>query len=79
MQTKVKLPQWGMGMREGEIVEWFREVGDDLKEGDDLVEVEAEKVTGIVESPRSGRLVEILAQAGEQVPVRSVIAVIEHD
>ena len=73
----VLLPQWGMGMSEGAIVEWLKKVGDHVDEDEPLAEIEAEKVEETLESPATGTLVEILVQAGASVEVRTGIAVIE--
>jgi pyruvate/2-oxoglutarate dehydrogenase complex dihydrolipoamide acyltransferase (E2) component len=70
----VLLPQFGMGMKDGEIVRWHKSVGDRVQDGELLVEVEAAKTTVEVPSPSAGELVEVLAAAGETVPVRAVIA-----
>jgi pyruvate/2-oxoglutarate dehydrogenase complex dihydrolipoamide acyltransferase (E2) component len=74
---EVKLTQWGMGMREGTILRWLHAVGDLVKEGDELVEVEAEKITDTICAPVSGVLREIRVAEGQSVPVRSVLALIE--
>lgn len=77
MKVKVKLVQWGMGMREGTVLEWYKEVGDWVDEGEELVEVESDKVTQDMTSPTAGRLVEILVEPGQTIPVRTPIAVLE--
>ena len=74
----VTLPKWG-AMEEGDILEWEVGTGDRVEEGQVLVCVEAEKVTGEVEAPASGTLTEILAAPGETVTVGAVIARIEPD
>lgn len=76
--TEVRLPQFSMGMSEAEIMEWFGEDGERVEEGQDLVEVEAEKAREILPAPASGTL-RIKAPAGEVVDVRSVLAIIEGD
>lgn len=78
-RIEVLLPQWGMGMSEGSIVEWLKQVGDHVKEDEPLAEIEAEKVEETLESPATGTLVEILVAAGETVEVRTPIAIIEED
>jgi len=79
-RVEVLLPQWGMGMSEGAIVEWLKGVGDRVTEDEPLAEVEAEKVEETLESPATGTLVEILVPAGgDPVEVRTVVAVIETD
>ena len=45
MATEVLLPQFGMGMQEGKILRWLKEIGDPVEEGEPLLEIEAEKVT----------------------------------
>jgi pyruvate/2-oxoglutarate dehydrogenase complex dihydrolipoamide acyltransferase (E2) component len=70
----VLLPQFGMGMKDGEILRWHKAVGDRVQGGDILVEVEAAKTTVEVPSPSAGELVEVLAPEGETVQVRAVIA-----
>lgn len=71
------LPQYGMGMQDGEIVKWLKAPGDAVTEGENLVEVEAAKTTVEVPSPVTGTLLRIVAEAGETVDVRAPIAVIE--
>ncbi|AXB79671.1 biotin/lipoyl-containing protein [Novosphingobium sp. P6W] len=71
------LPQYGMGMQDGEIVRWLKEVGERVEEGENLVEVEAAKTTVEVPAPVSGTLLRILVDSGDTVDVRTAIAVIE--
>ena len=78
-RVDVLLPQWGMGMSEGTIVEWLKKVGDKVDEDEPLADIESEKVEESLESPATGTLIEILMAEGETVPVRTVIAVIETD
>jgi pyruvate/2-oxoglutarate dehydrogenase complex dihydrolipoamide acyltransferase (E2) component len=77
MRVEVLLPQWGMGMSEGSIIKWLKNVGDTVAEDEPLAEVEAEKVEEVLESPAAGTLVEILVQEGASVEVRTVVAIIE--
>jgi len=77
MRIEVLLPQWGMGMSEGSIIQWLKKVGDQVVEDEPLAEVEAEKVEEVLESPATGTLVEILVKEGEAVEVRTVVAIIE--
>lgn len=77
MPADVRLVQFGMGMIEGTVVRWLKQVGDTVAEREPLVEIDAEKVTAEMESPLSGVLVEILVGPGETVPVRAVLGRIE--
>jgi pyruvate/2-oxoglutarate dehydrogenase complex dihydrolipoamide acyltransferase (E2) component len=76
-RVKVLLPQWGMGMSEGTIVSWLKNVGDAVSEEEAIAEVEAEKVQEELVSPVTGRIAEILVEAGATVAVRTAVAVVE--
>jgi pyruvate/2-oxoglutarate dehydrogenase complex dihydrolipoamide acyltransferase (E2) component len=78
-RVEVLLPQWGMGMSEGAIVKWLKQVGDHVTEDEPLADVEAEKVEEVLESPATGTLTEILVEEGVSVEVRTIVAVIETD
>lgn len=77
MKEEVLLPQWGMGMDEGTVVEWLKKVGDKVSEDEPLAEIEAEKVTETLEAPATGTLTEIIVGEGEAAKVRTVLAIIE--
>ncbi len=77
MRVEVLLPQWGMGMSEGVINAWLKNVGDTVVEDEPIADVSAEKVDEELLAPESGTLVEILAQPGDTVEVRTVVAIIE--
>lgn len=79
MKVEVLLPQWGMGMNEGTILEWKKKIGDRVTEGDILAEIEAEKATQELEAPATGVLTEILVEANKETKVRTVLAIIEAD
>ncbi|SMC92785.1 pyruvate dehydrogenase E2 component (dihydrolipoamide acetyltransferase) [Desulfocicer vacuolatum DSM 3385] len=76
MATEVKMPKWGMTMKKGKITKWIKNEGDQVEKGDELFEVETEKITNTVESITSGTLFQILVPVGESVPVKSVVALI---
>ena len=77
MSTEVNLPQYGMGMTEGTIVQWLKNEGDAVVEDEEIAEVEAEKTTVMVVAPASGTLDKIVVQPGETVPVFTTLALIE--
>jgi pyruvate dehydrogenase E2 component (dihydrolipoamide acetyltransferase) len=68
-----KLPDIGDGIAEGEIVKWLVKAGDAVKEHQAVVEVMTDKATVEVPSPAAGVIGELRAQAGQTVPVGSVI------
>ncbi len=63
-------------MTEGVIVEWHKKIGDDVKAGDLLAEIETDKATMELESYQSGILLHIGAETGKAVPVNSIIAIL---
>jgi pyruvate/2-oxoglutarate dehydrogenase complex dihydrolipoamide acyltransferase (E2) component len=73
----VRLPKWGLSMREATIVRWHRQAGDRVEEGEALADVVTDKVDVTLESPHAGVLSQILVEADETVPVGTVLAVIE--
>ncbi|EQA99778.1 hypothetical protein L288_19020 [Sphingobium quisquiliarum P25] len=77
MRVKVVMPKWGTGMNEGTIIKWLKSVGDKIKAGEMLVEIETSKSTQEMEAPASGTLIEILLPEGEEAEVRTHIATIE--
>jgi pyruvate dehydrogenase E2 component (dihydrolipoamide acetyltransferase) len=66
----------GITVERGKIVEWLKKEGDRVEKGEIIFIVEVEKATTEVESPASGILAKIILQAGIEVPILSVAAVI---
>lgn len=73
---EVIMPALGMAQDTGLIVAWHKAPGDAVAEGDVLFEVETDKATMEVEAPAAGFLTDVTAQAGTDVPVGRVIALI---
>ncbi len=72
----VTMPKMSDTMTEGVIASWIKKVGDDVKSGDILAEVETDKATMELESYEDGTLLYIGAEAGDAVPIDGVIAII---
>ena len=72
-----KMPKLGHVMEDGIVSEWLIGVGDSVSKGDVILKVETEKSVLDVESPFDGILKEITIEAGETVPVGTVIALFE--
>src|SRR3954468_458381 len=72
----VLMPQLGETVAEGKISAWFRSVGDQVKAGENLFEVETDKTAMEVPTLVSGVVTEIRVSAGETVPVGTIVAVI---
>jgi pyruvate dehydrogenase E2 component (dihydrolipoamide acetyltransferase) len=76
MAEVIRMPKMSDTMTEGVIVAWHKKVGDDVKSGDILAEVETDKATMELENYVKGTLLHIGIEAGQSVPVDAVIAVV---
>ena len=72
----VTMPRLSDTMTEGTVATWLKKVGDDVKEGDILAEIETDKATMEFESFNAGTLLSIGINEGESAPVDSVLAII---
>jgi len=72
----VTMPKWGLSMQVGKITVWIAAEGDEVSAGDDLADIETEKIAGTLEAADGGMLRRIVARVGEDVPVSSTIALI---
>ncbi len=75
----VLMPQLGETVAEGKITKWFKSAGDAVKPGDNLFEIETDKVSMEVPSTTTGTLAEIRVGVGEVALVGAVVAVIAGD
>src|SRR4051795_3391809 len=73
----VLMPQLGETVAEGTISKWFVKAGDAVKPGDNLFEIETDKVSMEVPAIAAGTLAAIHVQAGEVAPVGAVVAIIQ--
>jgi pyruvate dehydrogenase E2 component (dihydrolipoamide acetyltransferase) len=71
---EVVMPRLSDSMEEGTILQWLKQVGDEIAVGDELVEIETDKANMAYESDVAGKLTEIVAAEGETLPIGSVIA-----
>ena len=79
MKVKLKLARVGMNMQEATIVKWNKQPGDSFRAGEELYEIETEKVTQGVEAAGNGTLLEILVQEGEDAEVGQEVCAVEMD
>ncbi|MDQ3636827.1 MAG: acetoin dehydrogenase dihydrolipoyllysine-residue acetyltransferase subunit [Actinomycetota bacterium] len=70
------MPKWGLSMTEGTVVQWLVEEGTELSSGDEVVEVESEKINNAVETPAAGVLRRRVAEEGDVIPVGGILGVI---
>jgi pyruvate dehydrogenase E2 component (dihydrolipoamide acetyltransferase) len=75
----VTIPKWGIEMTHGTIVAWHKSVGDTVTAGEEIVDIETDKIVNSFEARTSGTLVRILAEVGDELPVGQLIGVIAAD
>jgi pyruvate/2-oxoglutarate dehydrogenase complex dihydrolipoamide acyltransferase (E2) component len=75
--AEVTMPQMGVSVAEGTVVEWRKRVGEWVEADEVIVEISTDKVETEVPSPASGRVASISVEVGETVDVGTVLAVIE--
>jgi pyruvate dehydrogenase E2 component (dihydrolipoamide acetyltransferase) len=76
MATVITMPRLSDTMTEGTVATWLKKVGDTIKEGDILAEIETDKATMEFESFNAGTLLHIGIEAGQTAPVDSLLAII---
>ena len=77
MATQILMPALSPTMTEGKLSRWLKHVGDDVRAGDVIAEIETDKATMEVEAVEEGKLAQILvAEGSEGVPVNTPIAVL---
>jgi 2-oxoglutarate dehydrogenase E2 component (dihydrolipoamide succinyltransferase) len=77
MSIELKIPAVGESITEVQISEWLKSEGDLVKQDETIAVIDSEKATLDLPSPQNGKLVKILHQAGETVPVGAVVAHLE--
>src|SRR5881628_1788272 len=80
MSTHILMPALSPTMTEGKLAKWLKKVGDDVRAGDVIAEIETDKATMEVEAVDEGKLARILVDEGaEGVAVNTPIAVLAAD
>ncbi len=74
-----KLPDLGEGIQEGELIKWYVKVGDKIKEDDPLCDLETDKATVTIPSPRAGVIAQLNVNPGETLTVGSVLVKINEN
>jgi len=77
MRHVFKFPDIGEGLEEGTIVEWYVEKGQEVESGQSLVQVETDKVTTDIPSPKTGTIAALYGKEGETINVGDPLAEIE--
>ena len=71
------MPDIGEGIAEAEIVQWHKQVGDQISEDEEFVDMMTDKATVPMESPVNGKILEIAGGEGDMVSIGSMLVVIE--
>ncbi|MEO9144001.1 MAG: pyruvate dehydrogenase complex dihydrolipoamide acetyltransferase [Ginsengibacter sp.] len=79
MAEVIRMPRMSDTMTEGVIVDWHKKVGDKIKPGDLLADVETDKATMELESYNEGTLLYIGVEKGKSVPVEGILAIVGKD
>jgi len=77
MRHVFKFPDIGEGLEEGTIVEWYVKKGQEVESGQSLVQVETDKVTTDIPSPKTGTIAALYGKEGETINVGDPLAEIE--
>ncbi|MFF7707718.1 acetoin dehydrogenase dihydrolipoyllysine-residue acetyltransferase subunit [Pseudomonas sp. NPDC007930] len=70
------MPKWGLSMKEGRVDTWLKEAGATIAKGDDLLDVETDKISSSVEAPFSGVLRRQVANQDETLPVGALLGIV---
>jgi pyruvate/2-oxoglutarate dehydrogenase complex dihydrolipoamide acyltransferase (E2) component len=70
------MPKLGMNMEDGVVVRWLVAEGAEVRNGQEILEIETDKATTEIEAPAAGILARIVRREGETVPINGVLAVI---
>lgn len=70
------MPKWGLSMTEGRIDVWLKQPGDRVEKGEEVLDVETDKISSSVEVPFSGVLRRVLALSDETLPVGALLGVV---
>ena len=72
----ILMPKWGLTMEEGQVNAWLVKEGEEISVGDEIIEVETDKITGAVEAVDAGILRRCIAESESIYPVKSLLGVL---
>ena len=74
MAFELKMPQLGLTMEEGTLSKWIKHEGDTVKAGDVVAEITTDKLTNELTSEQDGVVLKLVAQEGDDIPVKGTLA-----
>jgi len=72
----ISMPKWGLSMQEGKVNRWLVSTGDPIQVETEVVEVESDKIAGVIEAAHAGLLRRQVAKEGDVLPVGALLGVI---
>ncbi|MGF6770176.1 pyruvate dehydrogenase E2 component (dihydrolipoamide acetyltransferase) [Paraburkholderia sp. GAS199] len=72
----ITMPKWGLSMEQGQVNGWLKAIGDKVSKGDEVLDVETDKISSGVECAFEGTLRRQIAQEGDTLPVGALLAVV---
>ena len=73
---RITMPKWGLSMESGKVTDWFVAEGDELSEGQDICEIDTDKIAGALESTWTGTVRALVVDTMVDVPVGGTIALL---
>lgn len=73
---RVTMPKWGLSMQTGKVTEWLVSEGDELSEGQDVAEIDTDKIAASLESKWSGVVRALVVEVDVDVPVGGTVVVV---
>lgn len=74
--TPIVMPKWGLAMKEGKLAGWLVQEGTEIKPGQEIMEVETDKIANVVEAQETGTLRRRVGEADKVYPVKTLLGVI---
>jgi pyruvate dehydrogenase E2 component (dihydrolipoamide acetyltransferase) len=72
----ITMPKWGLSMTTGKIVDIHVAEGDTVAKGDDVLDIDTDKIAGTLESPVAGPVRRLIVAVGDELPVGAVLALV---